>query len=167
MWKKIAEKLEKFPARLRVARLLVELGLNITTDRRIMCGPIEMSQPKIAEAADVDRRVVQETVDTLISDQELFRIFTNLKPAGPHLGAVAKFLGYGVVEIWAESHRSGTLAAVAALISRENISIRQAIAEDPDLVPEPKLIVVTEREVSGDTLRAILKVPGVSKVSTY
>lgn len=167
MWKKIAEGLSKFPARLRVARLLVELGLSITSDGKIMCGPIEMSQAKIAEAADVDRRVVQETIETLAKDPELFQIFTNLKPAGPHLGTVAKYLGYGVVEIWADPHRSGTLAKVAALISKDNISIRQAIAEDPDLVPDPKLIVVTETEISGDTLKAILKIPGVSKISAY
>jgi len=167
LWSKIAERLSKFPARLRVARLLVELGLSITADKKIMCGPIEMSQARIAEAADVDRRVVQETAETLMEDPELYKIFSNLKPAGPHLGTVARYLGYGVVEIWADPHMAGILAAVTALISGENISIRQAIAEDPDLVPEPKLIVVTEREVAGDTLKAILKVPGVSKVSAY
>ena len=167
MWRKIAEGLSKFPARLRVARLLVELGLSTTPDGKIMCGPIEMSQVRIAEAADVDRRVVQKTVETLAQNPELFRIFTNLKPAGPHLGAVAKYLGYGVVEIWADPHRPGTLAAVTALISKDHISIRQAIAEDPDLVPDPKLIVVTETEVSGDTLKAILKIPGVSKLTAY
>jgi predicted regulator of amino acid metabolism with ACT domain len=167
MWKKISKKLSRFPARLKVARLLVEIGLRITSDKRIMCGPIEISQAEIAKAAGVDRRVVRDTIETLLEDDELSSIFLNLKPAGPHLGTVAKYLGYGVIEIWADPHRSGILASVANLISNENVSIRQAIAEDPDLIPDPKLIIVTEKEVSGDVLKAILKIPSVSKISAY
>jgi len=167
VWKKISKKLSRFPARLKVARLLVELGLNISANRRIMCGPIEIPQAEVAKAAGVDRRVVQETIKTLLDDEELTPIFSNLKPAGPHLGTVAKYLGYSVIEIWADPHKSGTLAAVALLISKEKVSIRQAIAEDPDLIPDPKLIIVTEKEVSGEVLKAILKVPGVSRISAY
>ncbi|MGQ9514830.1 MAG: amino acid-binding protein [Thermoproteota archaeon] len=167
MWKKISKKLSRFPARLKVARLLVEIGLNITPNMKIMCGPIEIPQAEIAKAAGVDRRVVQDTIETLLEDDELSPIFSNLKPAGPHLGTVAKYLGYSVIEIWADPHRSGTLASVAHLISKENVSIRQAIAKDPDLIPDPKLIIVVEKEVSGDVLKAILKIPGVSKISAY
>ncbi|MBO3802351.1 MAG: amino acid-binding protein [Candidatus Brockarchaeota archaeon] len=152
---------------MKVARLLVELGLNISASGEVMCGPVEIPQAEIAKAAGVDRRVVRDTVKTLSGDGELSPIFSNLKPAGPHLGTVAKYLGYGVVEIWADPHRSGTLAAVASIISKEKVSIRQAIAEDPDLIPDPKLVIVTEKEVSGDALKAILKVPGVSRISAY
>jgi len=53
------------------------------------------------------------------------------------------------------------------LIAQEGIAIRQAVADDPDLTPEPKLTLVVEKEPSGEILQKILKIPGVVKVSTY
>jgi hypothetical protein len=90
-----------------------------------------------------------------------------LKPAGPFLADVAKFLGYSVIEIYADPHTVGILAQASGLIAQDKIAIRQAVADDPDLTPEPKLTIVVERQPSGVVLQKLLKIPGVIKISTY
>jgi len=166
MWRQISERLKDYPGRLRVARALVELGLSVR-DGRIFCGDIEQSELKIARAIGVDRRTVRETVEFVESDSVLQSVFKGLKPAGPFLPNVARFLGYRVIEIYADPHAVGIVTEASALISREGITIRQAVADDPDLTPEPKLTLVVEREPSGDAIQKMLKIPGVTKVATY
>ncbi len=167
MWKRIEAKLKDYPARVKVARLMVELGLNIDSHGKISCGPVEMNDVKIGRAAGVDRRVVRETVQLISSDAELARLFRNLRPAGSFLRDVARDLGFSVIEVYADPTKSGVIAGVSALIAREGVNIRQAVADDPELIPEPKLVVITEKAVSGETLQGILKVPGVSKITTF
>jgi predicted regulator of amino acid metabolism with ACT domain len=94
-------------------------------------------------------------------------VFERVRPAGPYLADVAKFLGYSVIEIYADPHTVGIVAKAATLIAQESIAIRQAVADDPDLTPEPKLTLVVEKEPSGEILHKILKIQGVVKVSTY
>jgi predicted regulator of amino acid metabolism with ACT domain len=166
MWRQIAEHLKEYPGRLRVARTLVELGLSVK-DGKVYCGEIEQSELKMARAVGVDRRTVRETAKFIESDSVLQSVFRGLKPAGSFLPNVARFLGYRVIEIYADPHEVGIVAEASALISREGIPIRQAVADDPDLTPEPKLTLVVEREPSGDTLQKMLKIPGVTKVATY
>lgn len=166
MWRQISERLKEYPGRLKVARALVELGLSIR-EGRIFCGDVEQSELKMARAVGVDRRTVRETAEFIESDPVLQSVFKGLKPAGPFLPNVARFLGYRVIEIYADPHAVGILAEASALISKEGISIRQAVADDPDLTPEPKLTFVVEREPSGDALQKMLKIPGVTKLATY
>jgi len=166
MWRQISERLKDYPGRLRVARALVELGLSVR-DGRIFCGDIEQSELKIARAIGVDRRTVRETAEFIESDSVLQSVFKGLKPAGPFLPNVARFLGYRVIEIYADPHAVGIVTEASALISREGIPIRQAVADDPDLTPEPKLTLVVEREPSGEAIQKMLKIPGVTKVATY
>ena len=116
---------------------------------------------------DVDRRTVRDTAQLIISDPTLKQVFEKLRPAGPYLADIAKFLGYNVIEIYADSHAVGILAKAASLITQENIAVRQAVADDPDLTPEPKLTLVIQKELKGEVLQKILKIPGVSKISTY
>jgi len=145
----------------------VELGLAIREGNKIYCGGIELSDVKVARYLGVDRRTVRETAQLITSDDVLKSVFERLKPAGPFLGDVAKFLGYSVIEIYADPHTIGIVAQAAALVAQENIAIRQAVADDPDLTPEPKLTLVVEKEPSGTTLQKLLKIPGVVKISTY
>jgi len=146
---------------------LVELGLSIRDDYKIFCGGIELSDVKIARSLAVDRRTVRDTARLISSDPVLKAVFERMRPAGPFLADVAKFLGYSVIEIYADPHTVGIVAHAASLIAQENIAIRQAVADDPDLTPEPKLTLVIEKEPSGAVLQKILKIPGVVKISTY
>ncbi len=167
MWRKISERLEDYPGRQRVARAFVELGLSIKEGTKVYCGGIELSDVKIARYLGVDRRTVRETAHLITSDPLLKSVFEKLHPAGPFLADIAKFLGYSVIEIYADPHTVGIVAQAAALIAQENIPIRQAVADDPDLTPEPKLTLVVEKELSGSVLQKMLKIPGVIKISTY
>ena len=167
MWRQIAERLTDYPGRQKVARALVEFGLAIKEGNRICCGGIELSDVKIARFLNVDRRTVRDTAELISSDPTLGPLFERMKPAGPFLADVAKFLGYSVIEIYADPHTVGIVAQAAALVAQENIAIRQAVADDPDLTPEPKLTLVVEKEPSGTTLQKLLKIHGVDKISTY
>jgi len=166
MWRQISDQLKEYPGRLKVARALVELGLSVRNGK-IFCGEVEQSELKMARAIGVDRRTVRETAEFIESDPVLQSVFKGLKPAGPFLPNVARYLGYRVIEIYADPHEVGIVTGASALISREGISIRQVVADDPDLTPEPKLTLVVEKEPSGDALQKILKIPGVIKLATY
>jgi predicted regulator of amino acid metabolism with ACT domain len=167
LWRQISDRLKEYPGRQKVARTFVELGLSIRDEDKVYCGGIELSDVKIARCLDVDRRTVRDTARLISSDPILKSVFEKLKPAGPFLADVAKFLGYSVIEIYADPHTVGIVAQAAALIAQENIAIRQAVADDPDLTPEPKLTLVVEKEPTGTMLQRILKIPGVTKISTY
>ena len=78
---------------------------------------------------------------------------------------VAPFLGYGVIEIRAKPDAVGIIAATSTLIAEEGISIRQILAEDAEIYPDPKLIIITEKPIPGDLLSKFLKIPTVINVT--
>lgn len=167
MWNSIAKHLEGHPERLAVARLLVETGLSIRNGR-IYCNQIEIPTVRIAEAAGVDRRTVTKTIQTVSSNPELSKIFAHMRSAGLSLREIAKHLGFGVLEITPDDpHSVGILAKASTLISEEKISIRQAIVDDPELSPDPRLTLIAEKQLPGDLIPKLLKVPGIAKVSLY
>jgi len=100
-----------------------------------------------------------------LDTEELRNLFLSLRPAGPLMRDVAPYLGFGVVEIRAQPAAIGIIAKTTALISDSGISIRQILAEDPEISPDPKLIVVTEKPIPGELLHKLLRIPTVSKVS--
>ncbi len=122
----------------------------------------------MARVAGVDRRTVVATVRMITEDPSLNGLFSKLQSAGVSLRGVARQLGLGTLEIVAENPRSpGVLAGSTRLLAEARISIRQALVDDPELVPEPKLVLITERPVPGDVIQKLLKVAGVAKVSVY
>ena len=165
MWKKIKNRFEKSPSQFKVAKLLVETGLRIGNDGKIYCGEIEVPATKIATALGVDRRVIREMANAILKTEELKQLFANLKPAGPLLRDVAQYLGYGVVEIRAKPEAVGIIAETSTLIANEGISIRQILAEDAEVYPDPKLIIITEKPVPGELLPKLLKIPTVKQVT--
>jgi len=165
LWKREESYLENNPAQLKVARAIVELGFHIGTDGKVYCGSIEIPAAKIAKPLGVDRRVVREATKSILANPELSRIFTKIGSAGPFFGEVAEHLGFGVIVINADPNTVGIVAKAASLIADKGISIRQIIAEDPELYPEPKLTIVTEKPVPGDTIHKFLEIPGVLKVT--
>jgi len=167
MWSKIKRYFKNNPTQLKVARTLLELGLSVGEDGKIYCGSIEISPTKMAKALDIDRRVVKNTVESILSEPELKEMFMKIKSAGPFFGDVAKQLGFGVIVITADPKTVGIVAKATALIADKGISIRQIIAEDPELFPEPKLTIVTEKEVPGEIIPEFLKIPGVKHVTIY
>ena len=167
MWEKINNKFKKYPARIRVAEKMIELGLSLSEDGKIYCGNLKISDKSLATAADVDRRVIKSTIDIIREDEELYNLFSNIIPAGTLLKNIAKNLELGVIEIEVGSESEGILAATTNLISKKGIDIRQAYAEDTELQEAPSLTIITEKPVSGDIINEFLKIKGVTRVSIY
>lgn len=165
MWAEIVKFFSASPSKLKVARLMVELGFSINTEGKISCGGVEISDSSIARAADADRRVVRETIKDILADARMRRIFAGIKPAGSFLIDVAPTLGYAVVEIRARPDAVGVIAKATGLIAEAGLSIRQILAEDPDLNPDPKLLIITEKRVPGEVVSKLLNIPTVTKVS--
>ena len=90
MWEKINEKFKKYPARIRVAEKMIELGLSINDDGKIYCGNLKISDKALATAAEVDRRAIKSTIEVIKEDEELNNLFSNIVPAGTLLKNIAK-----------------------------------------------------------------------------
>jgi uncharacterized protein len=167
MWGRIRALFETHPERLKVAKFLLQNGLSVKSDN-IYVNEIEVPTLKVARAVGVDRRTVSETIRAMSMDREIEMIFSKLESAGPSLRAVAKQMGLGVVEITADNpNEVRILASASTVLAEHGISIRQALVDDPELNPDPKLILIGDRVIPGKAISLILKIPGVAKVSIY
>jgi hypothetical protein len=167
MWNKIKTQLDQYPERLKVARVLIENGLSVQGNK-ICLNEIEIPPIRIARAAKVDRRTVNETINSINQNKELKMIFDEIRPAGASLKEIAKALNLGVLEITVVNAKSpGILANAAMILNRAGLSIRQAIVDDPELSPEPKLTLIVEKKIPGELIPEILKIPGIAKVAIY
>jgi hypothetical protein len=167
MWTNVKKHFEAHPERLKVARTLIENGLSARNDR-IYLNEIEIPPVRVARAAGVDRRTVKETLNAIKSSRELREIFEGIRSAGHSLKEIAKPLGLGVVEITpVDAKTPGILANSALILAKNGLSIRQAIVDDPELSPEPKLTLIAERKIPGELIPLLLNVKGVAKVSVY
>jgi predicted regulator of amino acid metabolism with ACT domain len=167
MWSNIRKCLEGYPERLKVARVLVENGLGVR-GLKIYLNDIEVPPIRVARAAGVDRRTVNETLSAISANRELRLIFEGMRSAGLSLKEIAKHLNLGVVEITpVDARMPGILANSAMIITKKGLSIRQAIVDDPELSPEPKLTLIVEKKIPGELIPEFLKIDGIAKVSVY
>ena len=67
----------------------------------------------------------------------------------------------------ADARKTGILANAAMILTQNALSIRQAIVDDPELSPEPKLTIIVEKKIPGKLIPELLKISGVEKVSIY
>jgi len=167
MWSSIRKYLEGFPERLKVARVLVENGLSVRNGK-IYLNEIEIPPVRVARVAGVDRRTVKETLNAIKANRELRLIFEEIRSAGHSLKEIAKHMSLGVVEITPVDARiPGILANAAMVLAKNGLSIRQAIVDDPELSPEPKLTLIAEKKIPGELIPEFLRINGVAKVSVY
>ena len=167
MWNTIKKHFEGHPERLKVARVLVENGLS-AKNREIFLNQIEIPPVRIARVAGVDRRTVNETLNEIASTPELRIIFEEIRPAGHSLKEIAKHLNLGVIEITpVDAKMPGILANSAMVLTKGGLGIRQAIVDDPELSPEPKLTLIVDKKIPGELIPQLLNVNGVAKISVY
>lgn len=167
MWSTIKKYLENHPERIKVVRVLVENGLSVR-NTKIFLNEIEIPPIRVARVAGVDRRTVSETLKAINANRELRQIFEGLRNAGHSLKEIAKHLNFGVLEITPVDARTpGILANTALILAEHGLSIRQAIVDDPELSPEPKLTLIVEKKIPGELIPKFLMVNGVAKVSIY
>jgi predicted regulator of amino acid metabolism with ACT domain len=116
----------------------------------------------------VDRRTVNETLNVIKANSELRMIFEEIRPAGHSLKELAKHLNLGVVEITVVDPKAhGILANSSMILTKGGLGIRQAIVDDPELSPEPKLTLIVDKKIPGELIPELLKIEGVAKVSVY
>lgn len=166
MWQVLIDHFRRYPAQERVVRLMIQAGLRIR-DNKIHAGDVEVADTAVARAANVDRRIVRSTVETILKDPDLQEAFTRFLPT-LHLKDVAPKLGCGVIEIIpTDANTPGILAGVSRVIAHADLNIRQAIVEDPEFFDQARLFVVTGERVPGDLIQPLQDVPGVRGVTVY
>ncbi len=167
MWINVKKHLEEHPERLKVARTLIENGLSVRK-ARIYLNDIEIPPIRIARVAGVDRRTVRETLKEIDANYELGIIFENIRSAGHSLKEIARHMNLGVAEITpVDAKIPGILAKSAMILAESGLSIRQAIVDDPELSPEPKLTLIAEKKIPGELIPKLLEIRGVARVSVY
>ena len=166
MWDRIANYFEKYPSQAKVARYLLKYGLRIDGNR-VYCGDVQIADSALARAAGVDRRVVKSTVETIRGDTTLQKFFSQLLPTN-HLKNAASAMGWSAIEIVPmNANEPGIISGVAEILMRSNISIRQAIVDDPMTSEEPKLFIVTDSMVPSEIIPLIRQAKGVRGVTIY
>lgn len=153
-----------FPMRKRVAETFLKYGLSVSREGDIYCGKIEMSPAKIARALEIDRRVVLETARMISAIPELQGIFGHLEPTA-FIGKAARHLGFEVLLIEAEPHAVGIIGKATNIIADAKITIRQIVADDPDIYPNPKLTIVLEKRLPANALSKLRGLKEINRLS--
>jgi predicted regulator of amino acid metabolism with ACT domain len=164
LWTSVKSSFQNRKAGLEIARLMVLNGIRLDKSGRFYVNNIVIPDMSIARAAGVDRRAVRETAKFIISEPQLMSILSKIKPSGSSLVEVAKELGFSVLIIESDPHESGVIADVSRVIAKYKVVIRQALADDPDLVPEPKLTLVLEGILPSSALDEIRKLKCVKSL---
>ena len=167
MWKNSIEKFDKYPSQQKVIIKLLQLGLRIDETKKIYCGDVEINMSSLAKSLNTDRRVVVSTIETVLKDEQLKQIFTNITPAGPVLSKISQPLGLGVIEIEGLAEKCGILSEVSKILAEDKISIIQVYASDAYLTLTPHMTLITDKLVGGEIIQLLLKIDGVTKVSIY
>lgn len=153
-----------FPMRKKVAETFLRYGLSVAEDGTVYCGKIEMSPAKIARALEIDRRVILETARMISAIPELQGIFGHLEPTA-FIANAAGHLGFEVIVIEAEPHAIGIIGKAAKIISDAKITIRQIVADDPDIYPSPKLTIVLEKRLPANALSKLRGLKEINRLS--
>ncbi|MFH1285917.1 MAG: amino acid-binding ACT domain protein [Candidatus Micrarchaeota archaeon] len=164
MYPALEEAFTRFPVRREVIEAMLRYGLSVSSNGNIFCGEIELAPAKIGRALKCDRRVVIDTAKMIAGDEKLFEIFSALKPTADIRGA-AKKLGFDVIEVRANPNSVGIVADISRAIAKEGISIRQIIADDPEIYPDPKLTLVLNAHLPSEALERLRKVKGLERIS--
>ena len=166
MWSNVSSNFDKYPAQQKVAQMMMELGLSVRNGIPY-CANIRLSLSAIADACGTDRRIVTATIETIEANKFLKDIFDNLQPTCSFKN-IAPIMKWGVLEIVPDDvNQPGIISEVSGIIAKEGISIRQFIADDPDVHADPRAFIVTNTQIPGRLLQKIKSVKGVSAVVIY
>ncbi|TRO46662.1 amino acid-binding protein [Candidatus Bathyarchaeota archaeon] len=167
MWSQIKKFFKDFPAQERVAQLLFERGFQIREDGKVVSGEIEIPHTQIGKEVGVERRAVDSTVQTILSTNELKRIYMNLIQVCS-LQEVAREFNLSVIVFVPENaSQKGIISDVTRIVSEHGLSIRQALAEDPSISTFPKLTLILEGEIPSELINKIRKLPGTRSITVY
>lgn len=155
MWTNVKKQFERKVVRPEIVRKLIECGMRVGDDEKIYVGNVEVDYTAVANSLDVDRRVVKQTVQQILGNRYLRSLFTKTMPLGTSLLDLVSQLGYSAVVIEADPKSPGVMAAVAEILSRHGTVVRQAVAEDPEMVPDAKMTLVVEGQLTGQAIEEL------------
>lgn len=138
-----------------IVRKMIQCGMRISDDLKIYVDDVEVDYTAVARAVDVDRRVVKQTVEQIKKSRYLYSLFSNISPLGASLVNVVSELGYSAIVIEADPKSPGVMAAVAEILSRHGMVVRQALADDPEMVSDAKMTLVVEGRLSGPAIEEL------------
>ena len=167
MWSQIKDFFKDFPAQERVAQLLFERGFQVREDGKVVSGGIEIPHTQIGKEVCVERRAVDSTVQTILSKNELKRIYMNLTQVCSLQEVAREFKLSVIVFVPKNASQTGIIADVTKIVSENGLNIRQALAEDPSISEHPKLTLILEGEIPSKIIDKIRKLPGTRSITMY
>jgi len=167
MWSEVLARFAKFPAQERVAVVLLEHGLQVSSAGAVVSGSIRIPDTEIAREAKVDRRAVDETTATILSDEMLKEFFSNIKTF-VFLRDVAPVLGLGVIVITPrDASQIGIIEEVAQTVAACGMRVRQAVTDDSYFIDDPKLTIICDTRIPGTLIDKLLQLTSVKGVSIF
>ena len=155
VWSNVRKQFQRQVVRPEIVRKFIECGMRVGEDDKVYVGNVEVDYTAIARALDVDRRVVKQTVQQIRANVYLNSLFSKTTPLGTSLVDLVSQLGYTGIVIEADPKSPGVMAAVAEILSRHGNVVRQAVAEDPEMVPDAKMTLVVEGQLSGQAIEEL------------
>jgi uncharacterized protein len=167
MWSEVLARFSKFPAQERVAEVLLEHGFQVNSAGAVVSGSVRIPDTEIAREAKVDRRAVDETTATILSDEMLTNFFSNIKTF-VFLRDVAPVLGLGVIIITPrDASQIGIIEEVTQTIAEYGLSVRQAVTDDSYFIDDPKLTIICDTRIPGALVDKMLRLASVKGVSIF
>ncbi len=152
LWPSIELEFSRKGARLKVVRKMLEYGIRVTEEGRLFVGGLEVDYSALARDAGTDRRVVKQTASQITEDPFLFSFFSGVTPVGASLLHVVSSIGCSAIIIEADPRAAGVISKVTGVLARHGIVVRQALADDPDMVRDANLTLIVEGAVGGSVI---------------
>ncbi len=143
---------------------MLETGLRVDRDGRFYFDNIEVSDTALAESLGIDRRVVRQTANYILTEPNLECIFTRLKPVA-FFKDVAHYLGFTVIVVTSFPEKPGIISEVTSIIAKHKLVIREVFAEDPELFEEPKLTLIIEGDVPPEVISELQSIKVVKSLT--
>jgi len=154
------------PSKLTVIKKMLLYGISVK-DKRLYCNDVELPYKSLAVACGVDQRVVKSVVVSISSDKYLSKVFQKMTST-VNLKDVAAEMGFGVLIITAYNpNEPGIITSVSKVISDLGINIRQVIVDDPEFFEDPKLYIITEKQIPGSALPKIKELKNIKSITMY
>src|ERR1700730_11735782 len=123
---------------------MLEYGIRVSGDGKLFVGGLEVDYSALARDAGTDRRVVKQTAAKIRSHPFLFSIFSGVTPIGASLLHVVSSIGCSAIIIEADPRAAGVISRVTGILAKHGTVIRQALADDPDMVHDARLTLIVE-----------------------
>lgn len=166
MWQNVRR---QFPERRNavrpdIVRKMIECGMRVSEDEKMFVGDVEVDYTAVAKAVGADRRVVKETARQIRRDPYLFAVFSRTRPLGTSVIDIVGQLGYTGLVIEADPESPGIMAGVAEILSRHGMVVRQALADDPEMVLDARMTLVIAGPLTGQAMEELNRLKSIKSI---